>query len=278
MKLLSFIHEESIRLGRVEGDQVIPFDFDGGMLGLIQAGEGGLDVAQFATGDGLPVEEVKLTAPIDNVSKIVAIGLNYMDHAEEGNAELPKNPICFCKFPTSLVGPGAEVRWSPSVTGKVDYEAELVVVIGKEARRVPEAAALDYVFGYTCGNDVSARDLQFGDGQWVRGKSLDTFAPIGPWIVTADEIPNPQTLGIRCQVNDQTLQESNTTHMIFGVAYLVHFLSQAFTLLPGDLIFSGTPSGVGVFRDPPVLMRDGDEMVIEIDGIGRLVNRCRTEE
>ena len=278
MKLLSFIHEESIRLGRVEGDQVIPFDFDGGMLGLIQAGEGGLDVAQFATGDGLPVEEVKLTAPIDNVSKIVAIGLNYMDHAEEGNAELPKNPICFCKFPTSLVGPGAEVRWSPSVTGKVDYEAELVVVIGKEARRVPEAAALDYVFGYTCGNDVSARDLQFGDGQWVRGKSLDTFAPIGPWIVTADEIPNPQTLGIRCQVNGQTLQESNTTHMIFGVAYLVHFLSQAFTLLPGDLIFSGTPSGVGVFRDPPVLMRDGDEMVIEIDGIGRLVNRCRTEE
>jgi 2-keto-4-pentenoate hydratase/2-oxohepta-3-ene-1,7-dioic acid hydratase in catechol pathway len=224
------------------------------------------------------VEEVKLTAPIDNVSKIVAIGLNYMDHAEEGNAELPKNPICFCKFPTSLVGPGAEVRWSPSVTGKVDYEAELVVVIGKEARRVPEAAALDYVFGYTCGNDVSARDLQFGDGQWVRGKSLDTFAPIGPWIVTADEIPNPQTLGIRCQVNGQTLQESNTTHMIFGVAYLVHFLSQAFTLLPGDLIFSGTPSGVGVFRDPPVLMRDGDEMVIEIDGIGRLVNRCRTEE
>ena len=277
MKLVSFTDGENRRLGRVEDGQVIPFDFDGSMLGLIQAGERGLELARSATDEGLPLESVTLTAPLDNPSKIIAIGLNYLDHAEEGKADVPANPICFCKFPTSLIGPGAEVKWSPDVSAKVDYEAELVVVVGKRARRVSEAEALDYVFGYTCGNDVSARDLQFWDGQWVRGKSLDTFAPIGPWIVTADEIPNPQTLDIRCLVNGQTMQESNTGHMIFSVAYLIHFLSQAFTLLPGDLIFSGTPSGVGVFRNPPVLMGDGDEMVIEIDGIGRLVNRCRTE-
>ena len=277
MKLVSLSQRGNARLGRVEDGDVIPFDFEGGMLGLIQAGEAGLDFARSAAEERVSLDDVTLNAPIDNPSKVLAIGLNYRDHAAEGKAELPKNPLCFTKFPNAIIGPGAEVRWSSQLTEKVDYEAELTVVIGKEARHVSEEDALSYVFGYTCGNDVSARDLQFSDGQWVRGKSLDTFAPLGPWIVTADEIPDPQTLDLRCIVSGETLQESNTSYMIFGVAYLIHFYSQAFTLFPGDLIYSGTPSGVGVFREPPRLLADGDEVTIEIDGIGQLTNPCRTE-
>jgi 2-keto-4-pentenoate hydratase/2-oxohepta-3-ene-1,7-dioic acid hydratase in catechol pathway len=169
------------------------------------------------------------------------------------------------------------VKWDPNLTAKVDYEAELAVIIGKKARRGPEDEALVYVFGYTCAIDVSARDLQFGDKQWVRGKSLDTFCPLVPWIVTADEVPDPQELSIRALVNGKVMQSSHTGKMIFSVAYLISFLSQAFTLLPGDIILTGTPDGVGVFREPPVFMQDGDEMVIEIEKIGRLTNRCKTE-
>jgi 2-keto-4-pentenoate hydratase/2-oxohepta-3-ene-1,7-dioic acid hydratase in catechol pathway len=158
----------------------------------------------------------------------------------------------------------------------VDYEAELGVVIGTTARRVSAEGAYAYVAGYTCLNDVSARDLQFGDKQWVRGKSLDTFCPMGPWLVTRDELPDPHTLAIRCSVNGELLQDSNTSELIFGVPELVSFLSHAFTLLPGDVIATGTPSGVGVFRKPPRFLKDGDAVVVEIEGIGRLENSCRT--
>ncbi|RMF02099.1 MAG: FAA hydrolase family protein [Chloroflexi bacterium] len=265
------------RLGRVDGQTVIPFDYPGGMLNLIRAGQDGLAAAQAAAGPPQPYAEDNLAAPLVFPSKVIAIGKNYADHAKETNSDIPDRPITFTKFTTSITGPRAEVSWDPALTTKVDYEAELAVIIGKTARNVPESDALDYVFGYTCANDVSARDLQFGDGQWVRGKSLDTFCPLGPWIVTADEIPNPQTLDIRGIINGQLMQHSHTSKMIFSVPYLIAFLSRAFTLLPGDIILSGTPDGVGAFREPPLFMKDGDEMVVEIERVGRLVNTCRTK-
>ena len=161
------------------------------------------------------------------------------------------------------------------MTQKVDYEAELAVIIGREVCNATEEEAMGSVFGYTCGNDVSARDLQFGDGQWVRGKSLDTFCPLGPWVVTTDEVKDPHALGIRCWLNGELMQDSHTSRMIFHVPALVSFLSRHFTLLPGDVIMTGTPSGVGAFRDPSVYLKDGDEVVVEIEGVGRLVNTCK---
>lgn len=265
------------QLGRIEGDQVVPFAFPGGMLELIRAGQIGLDAARSASDPALPLAEAGLVvAPLTFPSKIVAIGKNYADHAAETKSKVPDRPLAFTKFTTAIIGPNNVVTWDPALTTQVDYEAELAVIIGKTARRVSQADALDYVFGYTCANDVSARDLQFGDGQWVRGKSLDTFCPLGPWLVTADELPDPQNLDIKCKINGVVMQHSNTSKMIFSVAYLISFLSQAFTLLPGDIILTGTPDGVGAFREPPVFMRHGDEMAVEIEGIGRLVNTCRT--
>ncbi|RME56575.1 MAG: DUF2437 domain-containing protein [Caldilineae bacterium] len=219
---------------------------------------------------------VRLLNPVGRPGKIVAIGLNYLDHCRETNTPPPERPLIFTKFTTSVNDPYGEIVWSTSLTTQVDYEAELAVVIGKKARNVAEADALSYVAGYTAANDVSARDLQLGDGQWVRGKSLDTFCPLGPAFVTADEIPDPQTLSIRCLLNGQVMQESNTDQMIFSVANLIAFCSQAFTLEPGDVIVTGTPHGVGLGRDPQVWMQDGDVVVVEIEKIGRLENRCRT--
>lgn len=218
------------------------------------------------------IEDAHLLPPTPRTPKIVAIGLNYIDHAAEASMTLPAEPLVFTKFPSSMVGSGAPIRVDPRLTSQVDYEAELGVIIGTTARDVPVASALSHVFGYTCVNDVSARDLQFGDGQWVRGKSLDTFCPVGPWIVTADEIPDPQALGIRCLVNGEPLQDATTADMIFGVAELVSRLSRWMSLEPGDLIVSGTPPGVGAFRSPPRYLTPGDEVVVEIERIGRLVN------
>jgi 2-keto-4-pentenoate hydratase/2-oxohepta-3-ene-1,7-dioic acid hydratase in catechol pathway len=263
-------------LGRVENDHIIPFDFPGGLAGLIQAGQEGLAHARNATGTPQPFALEKLAAPLSSPSKIMAIGRNYADHALESQSAIPERPLLFAKFSTTIAGPSAEVTWDPALTAKVDFEAELAVIIGQTARRVTEAEALNYVFGYTCANDVTARDLQRGDGQWVRGKSLDTFCPLGPWLVTADEVPNPQDLGIRCLVNGEIMQDSHTSKMIFSVAYLISYLSQAFTLLPGDILLSGTPDGVGAYREPPVFMKNGDVMVVEVDAVGRLINRCRT--
>jgi len=183
-------------------------------------------------------------------------------------------PIIFCKFPSAIVGPDAVIRWDPALTRQVDYEAELAVVMGRTARHVSAAEALDYVAGYTLCNDISARDLQFGDGQWVRGKSLDTFCPLGPWLVTRDEIPDPQALAIRCTINGQVMQDSSTSEMIFRVRELIEFCSRAFTLLPGDIIATGTPHGVGHFRKPPAYLKDGDVVTIDIQDIGQLTNRC----
>jgi 2,4-didehydro-3-deoxy-L-rhamnonate hydrolase len=208
--------------------------------------------------------------PIERPGKIVCVGLNYRDHAEEQGVELPAEPLFFAKFPTALIGPGDPIV-IPSFVTQCDYEAELGVVIGSRAKDVSRESALEAVRGYLCANDVSARDLQFGDGQWTRGKSIDTFGPVGP-LVPRDEVPDPHVLGIRAIVSGEVLQDSTTANLVFGVDELIARASRAFTLEPGDLLLTGTPAGVGVFRDPPRLLRPGDEVTIEIDGIGSLTN------
>ncbi|MBA2608250.1 MAG: fumarylacetoacetate hydrolase family protein [Actinobacteria bacterium] len=205
-------------------------------------------------------------------SKVLAIGLNYADHAAETGVTPPANPLIFVKTNNSICGDGDTITWASADSAQVDYEAELAVVIGRRARRVSEADALDYVFGYTCCNDVSARDAQFGDQQWVRGKSFDTFCPLGPWIVTADEIPDPQALSIACRVNGETLQNATTADMIFGVAQLIAYCSRFMTLEVGDIIATGTPPGVGFSRKPPIYLKDGDVCEVDIEKIGVLTN------
>jgi 2,4-didehydro-3-deoxy-L-rhamnonate hydrolase len=202
--------------------------------------------------------------------KIVCVGLNYRDHAQEQGVDLPTRPLLFAKWPNALVGPG-EAIVLPSISRQVDYEAELGVVIGERSRRVPAERALDVVAGYVCVNDVSARDLQFGDGQWTRGKSLDTFCPVGP-LTPASAVPDPQALRIRCLLNGDVMQDSSTSEMVFGVAELIAFVSEAITLEPDDLIATGTPAGVGVFRDPKVFLAAGDEVTVEIETLASLTN------
>jgi 2-keto-4-pentenoate hydratase/2-oxohepta-3-ene-1,7-dioic acid hydratase in catechol pathway len=213
---------------------------------------------------------------IPRPGKIVCVGLNYRDHAAEGGMDLPKAPLLFAKWPNTLIGDGDAIVLPPE-SSQVDYEAELGVVIGTSARRVSERDALDHVEGYICLNDVSARDLQFADGQWTRGKSPDTFCPVGPRLVPREEIDDPQALAIRCLVNGEALQDSSTAQMIFSVAEIIAYASQVITLEPGDLIATGTPAGVGVFRDPKVLLKDGDEVAVEIEGLGTLTNPITKE-
>jgi 2-keto-4-pentenoate hydratase/2-oxohepta-3-ene-1,7-dioic acid hydratase in catechol pathway len=209
--------------------------------------------------------------PIDRPQKIICVGLNYSDHAEEQGLDLPERPVLFAKWPNTLIGPGEPIV-VPGISQKVDYEAELGVVIGQRVKGAAVENALEAVAGYVCVNDVSARDLQFADGQWVRGKSPDTFCPVGPKLVPASDLPDPQALRIRAILNGETMQESTTANMVFGVAEIVAFVSEAITLEPGDLIATGTPAGVGAFRHPPVFMQAGDEITIEIDGVGTLTN------
>jgi 2-keto-4-pentenoate hydratase/2-oxohepta-3-ene-1,7-dioic acid hydratase in catechol pathway len=209
--------------------------------------------------------------PIERPGKIVCVGLNYRDHAEEQGAELPEEPLLFAKFPTALIGPGDPIVIPPLVT-KCDYEAELGVVIGARVRGVSKENALEAVLGYVCANDVSARDLQFSDGQWTRGKSVDTFCPVGPRLVPRDEISNPHDLQIKAIVSGEVLQDSTTANLIFGVDEVISHAAKTMTLEPGDLILTGTPAGVGIFRDPQRLLQAGDEVTIEIERIGSLTN------
>jgi 2-keto-4-pentenoate hydratase/2-oxohepta-3-ene-1,7-dioic acid hydratase in catechol pathway len=211
----------------------------------------------------------RLLAPVPRPGKLIAIGLNYRDHAVESNMPIPERPVVFSKFTTSITGPGEPVIL-PETSAQVDYEAELAVVIGRRAKNVSRESALDYVLGYTNLNDVSARDFQFADGQWQRGKSCDTFAPMGEAIVTTDEVPDPQKLSIKLRLNGQTMQDSSTDQLIFGVPELIAFLSETITLEPGDVIATGTPPGVGFARKPPVFLKDGDVMEVEIEGLGTL--------
>jgi 2-keto-4-pentenoate hydratase/2-oxohepta-3-ene-1,7-dioic acid hydratase in catechol pathway len=209
--------------------------------------------------------------PIDVPGKIVCVGLNYRDHAEEGGVELPKEPLLFAKWPNALIGPGEPIVIPPLVT-QCDYEAELGVVIGARVKAVSKENALEAVRGYICANDVSARNLQFGDGQWTRGKSPDTFCPVGPALVPAAEVADPHDLEIRAIVNGEVLQDSTTANLIFGVDEVLSHVSQTVTLEPGDLVLTGTPAGVGFYRDPQRLLQPGDEVTIEIEGLGSLTN------
>ena len=209
--------------------------------------------------------------PIDRPGKIICVGLNYRDHAEEQGTALPEAPLLFAKLQNALIGPGEPIVIPPIVT-KCDFEAELGVVIGERVRDVSVENALEAVAGYICVNDVSARDLQFGDGQWTRGKSPDTFCPVGPRLVPRDDIRDPQALGIRAILNGETVQDSSTSNMVFGVAEVIAYVTRTITLEPGDLIATGTPAGVGAFRKPPIFMQPGDEITIEIEGLGSLTN------
>ncbi|MCX7857100.1 MAG: fumarylacetoacetate hydrolase family protein [Deltaproteobacteria bacterium] len=228
----------------------------------------------------LPVtkDDIKWLPVVNAPSKIIGIGLNYLDHIVESHGRLPKSPIIFAKYPNALIGHKDFIVWSRRVTEKVDYEAELAVIIGKRAKSVTSDEAYEVIAGYTCANDVSARDLQFGDGQWTRGKSLDTFCPLGPYMVTRDEIKDPQNLSIRTILNGRIVQESNTSKMIFGIKDLIAFISRHMTLFPGDVILTGTPAGVGAFRKPPRFLVDGDEIIISIESIGDLINYCKMNE
>jgi 2-keto-4-pentenoate hydratase/2-oxohepta-3-ene-1,7-dioic acid hydratase in catechol pathway len=216
-----------------------------------------------------------MTLPIDRPGKIIAVGLNYRDHAEEQARDTPPAPMLFAKWATALIGPDDPIVL-PSITSSVDFEGELGVVIGERVKRVSKESALEAVRGYICVNDVSARDLQQADKQYTRAKSLDTFCPVGPRLVPRDEVGDPGNLAIRTTVSGETMQEASTSQLIFDVPTLIEFVSQAITLEPGDLICTGTPSGVGAFRDPPRYLADGDEVVVEIERVGALRNPVRT--
>ena len=209
--------------------------------------------------------------PIERPGKIVCVGLNYRDHAEEQGVDLPAEPLLFAKWPNTLIGPGEAIAIPPIVT-QCDFEAELAVVVGARLKGISKENALEAVRGYLCANDVTARNLQFSDGQWSRGKSPDTFCPVGPRLVPASEVPDPHALWIRTTVNGEVLQDSTTANMIFGVDEILSYVSQAITLEPGDLVLTGTPAGVGIFQTPPHLLEPGDEVTIEIEGLGALTN------
>jgi len=242
---------------------------------LLARGASALSAAATAakTSPVIPIEQVKRLAPIPDPQKIICVGLNYADHARETGAEIPAEPLIFNKFPTALRASDEPIEL-PMVSDRVDYEAELVVIIGREACNVTEDTALDYVGGYTCGHDVSARDWQKGKpgGQWLLGKSFDSFAPCGPELVTPDEVGDPSNLRVQFRLNGRTMQDSSTNQLIFSVPKLIEYISQVCTLLPGDLIYTGTPPGVGVARKPPVFLQPGDIAEVEIDRIGILRN------
>jgi len=291
MKLVRFAMGGGARIGALAGDAVVDIAaalerkgsraaVPQSMREFLAAGDVALAAAEEAlsfaadspdAGVIRSLEQATLLAPVGDPQKIVCIGQNYRDHCAEQNQPLPERAIIFAKFPTALIGTGAPIRL-PRISTQVDYEAELAFVIGRRGKEIPESEARRYVAGYMCLNDVSARDIQFSDKQWVRGKTFDTFAPTGPALVTADEIPDPHALDISLTLNGQVMQRSNTSNLIFGVWHLVSYLSQVFTLEPGDIVTTGTPGGVGIFRNPPVLLKPGDTVSVTIQGLGTLTN------
>jgi acylpyruvate hydrolase len=315
MRLVTFDYQGATRLGAEQGGNVVDLNrgyalllaargianFQGqadrelpaDMLGFLEGWEECLPRAQevlaFArevqtTGGPLakalmrPWSSVRLRAPILNPRKLVCLGLNYRDHAQESKAEIPPEPILFSKYATSIIGPEDPILL-PSVSLEVDYEVELAFIMAKGGRLIPKSQALNHVAGYTVFHDVSARDYQIRKpgGQWMVGKTFDTFAPMGPAVVTQEDIPDPHVLDIRCTVNGEVLQSSNTKHLIFSIQDIVAYCSHIFTLEPGDVIATGTPGGIGLFRKPPRFLKDGDVVVLEIQGIGALRNPVRRD-
>jgi 5-carboxymethyl-2-hydroxymuconate isomerase len=269
MKLVTFSHNGKQHLGEWidNGEQIHRTAWPTGMLAAIERG-----MTPTHSGEIFATADVKLEAPF-RPGKILAIGLNYADHAAETNSAIPDHPLVFAKFPSAVIGYHDPIQWSKSITNEVDWEVELAVIVGKRARHIAKANAFEHIYGYTVANDVSARDLQKRiDQQWTRGKSLDTFCPLGPVVVTRDEIADPQNLNLKTTVNGEVMQQGTTSQMIFDVATLVEYLSQNFTLEPGDIILTGTPPGVGAGKNPPQYLKDGDTVACSIEGIGELVN------
>jgi 2-keto-4-pentenoate hydratase/2-oxohepta-3-ene-1,7-dioic acid hydratase in catechol pathway len=306
MKLISYRRNGREGIGAVVGDVVVDLNagmalLDGGfepagvlardMVHLLEQGESAWRLAEqvvrayrllalenphAAQAVAYPLEEIRYLPPVTRPQKILAIGANYRAHCEESGMPLPPKPIVFVKVPSALIAHGEAIVY-PRITQELDYEGELAVVIGKRARNVPAAEAMAYVAGYTVMNDVTARDLQRTEGQWSRAKGCDTFAPCGPWLVTADEIEDPHALTIETRVNGELRQHSSTGDMIFPIPALIAHISAAMTLLPGDVITTGTPAGVGVYRQPKGLLRPGDEVAIRIERVGELRNRVVAE-
>ncbi len=286
MKLISYQSDDGPRVAAVrddgyvdlnQADPRVPHCFKA----LLAQGPEGLQLAEAAveTGIAMATDSVKLLPPVPSPEKVICVGVNYAEHAREGGMEPPDRPVVFNKFPTTVLADGDPVVLPPE-SSKVDYEAELVVVIGKKGRRIPESDAMEYIAGYCVGNDVSARDWQLETpaGQWLLGKSFDSFAPYGPAMITADEISDPGNLSISLRLNGETMQDSSTSLLIFPLDKLIAYISSVATLTPGDVIFTGTPPGVGMARTPPVWLKPGDMMEVEIEKVGVLRNPCVADE
>lgn len=276
MKLVRFRYQNAVRLGVLQDEAtVVPLSeaYRGSMAAFLTEGTAALQRARESLErTSVPLSEVQLLAPIADPPKILCVGQNYRDHCEEQNQPIPERPILFSKYATAINDPEGTIFLLPGISDQIDYEAELAVVIGKQGRHISEAAAMEYVAGYLCANDVTARDIQFGDKQWVRGKTPDGFFPIGPYLVTADEIPDPHTLDISLTLNGNVMQRSNTSNLIFRIPYLISYFSRTMTLQPGDILSTGTPGGVGVFRNPPIFLKAGDVVEVTIQGLGTLRN------
>jgi 2-keto-4-pentenoate hydratase/2-oxohepta-3-ene-1,7-dioic acid hydratase in catechol pathway len=288
LRIVNCRRESGLRLGVLQGESVLDLQelsaaagkaaaFFSSASNFLNAGTEALEFARRLVKEipagfpSFPLKSVELGPPVPKPSKIIAVGLNYRDHAGEANFKVPEYPLIFAKFPNSIAGPHDAIV-IPSEEMQVDSEAELAVVIGRRGKAIRADAAYDYVAGYMALNDVSARKWQFADKQWTRGKSCDTFCPTGPWLTTRDEITDPHNLRVMGRLNGEIFQNSNTSKMIFRVPELISYISEAITLEPGDIIATGTPSGVGVFRNPPVFMKAGDVAEVEIEGLGVLRN------
>jgi 2-keto-4-pentenoate hydratase/2-oxohepta-3-ene-1,7-dioic acid hydratase in catechol pathway len=272
MKLVSYSYNQRNRVGIVEGDTVYRISFDVSMAELLKRG-----VLPEKTSERYPLADVRLHAPLVP-GKILAVGRNYAEHAAELGNTVPEKALFFAKMPSCIVGSGEAITWRADFSSQVDWECELAVIIGKRGKDIPQDKVYDYIFGYTVVNDISARDLQQSESQWMRAKSADTFLPMGPVLVTKDEIPDPHTLALKTTVNGDVMQDSNTSLMIRNVPELVSELSSIMTLHPGDVILTGTPSGVGSGMNPPRFLGDGDTVTVSIDGICELTNPCKVIE
>jgi 2-keto-4-pentenoate hydratase/2-oxohepta-3-ene-1,7-dioic acid hydratase in catechol pathway len=285
MKLVTFTESHRRRIGIVDGDTVVdlaaaaPY-LPQSMIAFLRGGAASMADARCALARAdsrrLPLSAVRLEAPVPRPGKVLAIGMNYADHIRETGRAAPEHQVWFAKQATCIAGPHDPIE-IPKASSQVDFEAELCVVIGRRCRHVPRDRAMEVIAGFMCGNDVSVRDWQARTPTMMMGKGFDTHGPTGPWIVTPEEIADPQALGVRCLVNGQVMQDASTAEMIFGIAAQIEHLTTAFTLEPGDVIFTGTPAGVGNWRNPPVRLKAGDRVRVEIDGIGAIENVCANE-
>lgn len=281
MKLVSFGEKGREKAGVAVDGEILDLSsadssLPGSVLGILEQDALGAVARAVESGSGnrVPEDSVRLGSPVPRPSKIICVGLNYRDHAEEQGVPLPEHPLLFSKATSAVIGPYEDVIL-PEESKQVDYEVELAVVIGRTATKVAEANAYDHIAGYCVANDVSGRDIQFRQEQWFQGKSYDTFFPMGPYLVTKDDISDPNTLAVSLVLNGETLQDSNTDNLIFNVPTLVSRISHIMTLFPGDVISTGTPAGVGVFRDPKILLKAGDYMETHVAGLGTLKNHVK---